>query len=81
MHQNWPNPSSGNEAPTFDDLRRTKQWSRMRFLLESMFPKEYLWAHAPYVAFQVAVREGLITEEEYEEARRHYGNMWNYVGD
>jgi hypothetical protein len=69
------------DTAEFEQLRQTKQWSRMRFLLEKMFPNEYLWAHAPYVAFQVAEREGLITKEEREQARLSYGDMWNYAGD
>lgn len=74
-------PSGAYADPDFLQFKRDKQWSKMRFELERLFPRENLWAHAPYVAFQVAVREGLITQEEYEAARLHYGGMWNYVGD
>lgn len=32
-------------------------------------------------AFHKAMDDGLITIEEYEEARKFYGNLWNYTGD
>lgn len=32
-------------------------------------------------AFGNARRDGLITDEEYKEAREFYGNLWNYTGD
>lgn len=32
-------------------------------------------------AFSKARKDGLITDEEYEEAREFYGNLWNYTGD
>lgn len=31
--------------------------------------------------FQAALSEGLITQEEYEAARSHFGNLWDYRGD
>lgn len=32
-------------------------------------------------AFGRAKADGLITEEEYKEARQYYGKLWFYVGD
>lgn len=32
-------------------------------------------------AFGRARKDGLITDEEYVEARKFYGNLWNYTGD
>jgi len=32
-------------------------------------------------AFRRALNDGLIDEETYLAARRHYGNLWFYVGD
>ena len=32
-------------------------------------------------AFLKALNDKLITEEEYNEARKHYGELWFYVGD
>lgn len=32
-------------------------------------------------AFGHARKDGLITDEEYVEARKFYGNLWNYTGD
>lgn len=37
--------------------------------------------HAPYVFWGLALRDGLITQEEHERARRLTGDLWNYVGD
>ena len=32
-------------------------------------------------AFGKALKDGLITEEDYKNARKHYGELWHYVGD
>ena len=32
-------------------------------------------------AFSKALRDGLITEEEYRQARTYAGNLWFYTGD
>lgn len=32
-------------------------------------------------AFGKAREDGLITDDEYKEAREFYGNLWNYTGD
>ena len=32
-------------------------------------------------AFGHALKDGLITEEVYHEARKYYGSLWFYVGD
>lgn len=32
-------------------------------------------------AFANAKADGLITDEEYTEARRYYGDLWSYTGD
>ena len=32
-------------------------------------------------AFGKARNDGLITDEEYAEARKFYGRLWNYTGD
>lgn len=34
-----------------------------------------------YEAFGLALKDGLIDKETYDEARKYYGNLWNYVGD
>ena len=36
---------------------------------------------ARYEAFRYALNDGLITEEEYNEAREYFGKLWNYTGD
>lgn len=32
-------------------------------------------------AFGKALNDGLIDQETYDEARKYYANLWNYVGD
>lgn len=32
-------------------------------------------------AFRHALKDGLITNETYNEARNYFKNLWNYVGD
>lgn len=32
-------------------------------------------------AFSKALKDKLITEEDYKKAREHYGNLWFYTGD
>ena len=32
-------------------------------------------------AFSHALKDGLIDEKGYKEAREYYGNLWFYVGD
>ena len=44
-------------------------------------PHQYLSYHAPYVAFQWALEEAIIDQDQYERARVAHGNLWNYVGD
>lgn len=34
-----------------------------------------------YEAFGRALEDGLIDQETYDEARKYYGSLWNYVGD
>lgn len=57
-----------------------KNWYKM----ENLFHQKYF----PYPAdtsaaslFGDALSDGVITEELYEEAEKHYGRLWNYVGD
>lgn len=32
-------------------------------------------------AFRHALDDGLIDEKTYQEARKYFGSLWNYVGD
>ena len=32
-------------------------------------------------AFSKALKDGLIDEETFKEARLYFGSLWNYVGD
>lgn len=33
------------------------------------------------VVFRYALDRGWITEQDFEQARRHYGRLWEYTGD
>lgn len=55
-----------------------------RWDIEQRAPAEHrmmLGASAAYVSFDYALREGWINQEDYDAAREHYGNLWNYCGD
>lgn len=41
----------------------------------------YPYHPAPYGPYGQAKNEGVITEEFYKEAEKHYGKMWCYSGD
>lgn len=47
--------------------------------LESMYPD------GGYVSrqtiYQHGLDDGIITQNEYNEAKNFYGSLWNYVGD
>lgn len=36
---------------------------------------------AAYVTFRYALERGWCTQAEHDDARAHYGNLWNYCGD
>lgn len=36
---------------------------------------------ARYPEYDYALRHGLITQEQYDAAKRYYGRLWNYAGD
>lgn len=41
----------------------------------------YLGACSASTTYSEARARGLITDEQYDAARRTYGGMWNYCGD
>lgn len=57
-----------------------KDFSKMYSLFESKY-NPYPVQMSRSEAFGDAERDGYITEELYHEARKYYGNLWNYVGD
>lgn len=36
---------------------------------------------APYVTYRYALERGWCTQAEHDDARAHYGNLWDYCGD
>ena len=60
--------------------KRTTNWDELYNKLESIYnpyPAEMSRAEV----FGKAMNDGLITDEEYKEAREFYGILWNYTGD
>lgn len=56
------------------------EWNELYKKFERMYnPYPYQMSRAE--AFVRASKDGLITDEEYYEAREFYGNLWNYTGD
>lgn len=52
----------------------------IRSNLELLFPHE---AHYGSISslFGKGLENGVVTSEEYEQAKRYYGKLWRYVGD
>ena len=56
------------------------EWSVLYKKFEDMYnPYPVQMSRAD--AFGKAKDDGLITDEEYIEAREFYGSLWNYTGD
>ena len=56
------------------------EWDELYNKFESMY-NPYPVQMSRSEAFGKARNDGLITDEEYREARKFYGNLWNYTGD
>ena len=56
------------------------EWDELYNKFESMY-NPYPVQMSRAEAFSKAKNNGLITEEEYREAREFYGNLWRYTGD
>jgi ribulose bisphosphate carboxylase small subunit len=41
----------------------------------------YLQAGSPSTVYAYALKQGWITDREYDDARHYYGASWNYAGD
>lgn len=55
-------------------------WSKLYEKFEGIYnPYNVQMSRAE--AFGKAMNDGLITDEDYNEARKFYGNLWNYTGD
>lgn len=47
--------------------------------LGELYPIEYSYGSRAGV-FGMALSDGLISREDYNVAREHYGSLWNYAG-
>lgn len=57
-------------------IRVSKNYS----VLGDIYPIDYSYGSRASV-FGNGLRDGIITKEEYNEAKDYYGNLWHYVGD
>lgn len=57
-----------------------KNWSKLYNEFERKY-NPYPVQMSRAEAFGLAMKDGLITEEEYKEARIYFGNLWFYTGD
>ena len=62
-------------------MAKTKrEWSELYNKFEGMY-NPYPVQMSRAETFRKAMGDGLITDEEYKEARNFYGTLWNYTGD
>jgi len=54
--------------------------SRVNLWARNTVPNEYNHS-SRMVYFRQALTAGIITKDEFEDARLYYGNLWDYVGD
>ena len=60
--------------------KTSRDWRELYNKFEGMY-NTYPVEMSKAEAFGKASGDGLITDEEYEEARKFYGTLWNYTGD
>lgn len=53
--------------------------AKIKMVLEELYPEERNGCRC--YLFKNGLRDGLITPEEYGEARTYYGKLWDYTGD
>lgn len=64
-----------DEAARFRDVCwKVNQWARENV------PNEWMY-NSRMTYYGSAMREGIITQDEYNLCRRMFGDIWNYVGD
>ena len=56
------------------------EWNELYNKFEGMY-NPYPVQMSRAEAFRKARNDGLITDEEYDEAQEFYGRLWNYTGD
>ena len=60
--------------------KTSREWSKLYNKFEGMY-NPYPVQMSRAEAFGKAMGDGLITDEEYNEACEFYGNLWYYTGD
>lgn len=60
--------------------KTSREWSELYNIIKGMY-RPYSVEMSRAEAFSKAWKDRLITNEEYKEARKFYGNLWNYTGD
>lgn len=62
------------KATVLEMVRSVQQWARTNASNDYMYgtPQSY---------FASALSVNLINKEQYEQAKNHFGNLWNYRGD
>ena len=56
------------------------EWNKLYNKFEGMY-NPYPVQMSRAEAFGKAMKDGLITDEEYKEAHEFYGDLWYYTGD
>ena len=49
-------------------------------ILGDLYPIEYKYSSLSTL-YGIALSDGAITKEEYDDAKEHYIKLWNYTGD
>lgn len=57
----------------------SEEISKLTNTLESMYPDGGCVSRQ--TIYQYGLNDGIITQNEYNEAKNFYGSLWNYVGD
>ena len=61
------------------DINISLNISELLDTLTELYPKETFGSRGSI--FREGYNEGLITEQEFETAKKYYGRLWNYCGD
>ena len=69
-----------NRRTWLEDISRTTDFSRLYREFDHKFNKCPI-DMTPSSAFGCALSAGLIDEDVYDAAEKHYGRLWNYAGD
>jgi hypothetical protein len=62
------------------DIKKELEIRERTYSLEEFYPIEAAY-NSRCTLYQRALDDGRITKEEFVEAAKYYGRLWNYVGD